>query len=1134
MVDTDRPICSSERQDATDRERLVPDRGEDAVSIADAASPATTDADGSEPAALTLASSDEVPVTHQEPVETTHEFYASAAHGLEGLLSDEIRGLEVRELRPLSTGVTFFGTLAVGYRVLLWSRLASRVSLILSYVDAIDEAQLYRSIRALPWEDHLDVHGTLAVDARGTNPNLRNTQFTALRTKDAVCDRFRDLYGERPNVAKHPDLRISISVHGSRATVAIDLAGESLHHRGHGGAAMKGGSSARESLAAAALVCAGWKGIARKGGMLIDPMCGSGALAIEAAMVACDMAPGILRTSWGFNGWKGHDQKAWDALLDEADERAEAGRAHAPVIIAIDPNPSAVETAQSSARLMGLEDVVDVRQGSLIDFATIELPEPGIDAETGAPIPGLVATIPPAGARSLSAAQRPALWAVLGQCVRSRFEGWRFALVTPDPTVDAPLGLRATSSKALPDGKDDTSVRLYTVADDPTMRLVLDEGATVFASEPGTGQFVDRLRKMHAHRAKWARHTGVGCYRIYDADLPDYNFAIDMYEGAGLDEGKRWVNVSEYAAPSEVDPAQAAARLSDALTVIPPVLGVEPKDVFLKVRHRAKGGSQYASDQAKAGICGITSEDGLLFEVNLSDYLDTGIFLDHRLTRGMVGSLAEGKRFLNLFAYTGVATVHAAKGGAMSTTTVDLSGTYLGWARRNMELNGFDTYDEGSSHEFIQSDVMEWVASQRRTRNRWDVIFVDPPTFSNSSDAADWDIERDHVELLVGVSRLATRSGTIIFSCNKRGFKPDLSALRRAGVELEEITRRTIPEDFERNPKIHCCYEVRRFITDDEREHYFGDASAAAHAERARTERKTVREGRRPSGSGRSFGGEGGGRNDRVVARDGARGAGRDGARDDGRKARLPASRGSDRRSGGGLGYGSTDGADRGHGFGDGLRRGAVERGGARRTAPATSSSAQTDDGKYRGRLEGLFTAKRDRGHEGFKGRPGTEGRPRPTGASSRGSRPGRTAEPERVEGRGFDDQRVDPASEPTRPHDGTRDSSSGGRGGQRPGSRDGAMRGGYRGGASRDGGDRGRGGSHGTDHPDSRGTASRGGSHDTAPRGTSAPSRGGQGGHGAQGGYRGTGGGHDGRNRGSGRGTGGDHGPSSFDGPRP
>ena len=271
------------------------------------------------------------------------------------------------------------------------------------------------------------------------------------------------------------------------------------------------------------------------------------------------------------------------------------------------------------------------------------------------------------------------------------------------------------------------------------------------------------------------------------------------------------MHIAEYAPPKNIDVAKSARRLASCMAVVPAVLEVDPDMVFAKRRVRAKGGSQYAGEEGRAPEAHgkiVTSEGGLLFELDLAPYLDMGLFLDHRITRGLVRKLSADRRFLNLFAYTGTASVYAAAGGAFETTTVDLSNTYLQWAQRNMELNGFT----GEKHKFVRADVLSWVSEMRHSKNRWDLIFVDPPTFSNSAKMGkrSWDVQRDHAELLIDVSRLLTRKGAAVFSCNLRNFELDRAVLEKAGVEVSDITAKTIPEDFSRNSKVHHCYILRR------------------------------------------------------------------------------------------------------------------------------------------------------------------------------------------------------------------------------------------------------------------------------------------------------------------------------------
>jgi 23S rRNA (guanine2445-N2)-methyltransferase / 23S rRNA (guanine2069-N7)-methyltransferase len=308
------------------------------------------------------------------------------------------------------------------------------------------------------------------------------------------------------------------------------------------------------------------------------------------------------------------------------------------------------------------------------------------------------------------------------------------------------------------------------------------------------------LRKNYSKLTDWARRSDVACFRVYDADMPEYAFAIDVY---GNDE--RWACVQEYAAPSSIAQESVRARRDEALAAIPSVLGIAPERMFLRVRRRQKAGEQYEKLDGEAQYH-VVREGRYRFLVNFTDYLDTGLFLDHRITRMRLGEWAQGKRFLNLFAYTGAATVHAAGGGAIASTTVDMSRTYLDWALRNLDLNGL----RGPAHEFIQADCLAWLETQSQQVRppAYDLIFIDPPTHSRSKRMQrEFDVQMDHGWLLLTAAKLLAPGGTLVFSNNFQKFKLDGATLEH--FEVDDITRATIPEDFARNPKIHVCYVLR-------------------------------------------------------------------------------------------------------------------------------------------------------------------------------------------------------------------------------------------------------------------------------------------------------------------------------------
>lgn len=780
---------------------------------------------------------------------TNIEFFASCLVGVERALAAELKRLRVRHVRPLRGGVAFFGRPIDAERVCLWSRVASRVTAVVGRVNAGDADLMYAGAYDLPWEEVVAPGAKLAVRAHGINPELRNTQFTALKVKDAICDALRSRTGARPDIdADNPDALIEVRVRENRATITFDVSGESLHRRSYFDAKDEGDAVLSCAHAAALLETVGAPEKLRAGWCLVDPACLVDFTLCEAAGIAADQAPGLLRERWGFNGWAMHDEKAWEDALADADERFEAGlsqlmreckvsdSASLPNsdrvrIAGLAPSRGSVARARRHLRNARLSAFVRIECSTDQDFGE----DLAIVARTAKRRHGAAVLVCHVSAADSSEDEAYAMFRAsrFMSAVRHALPGSVFGLVD-DRGVSSRFNDKPSFDERVGSGRIETRMQVFQEASScqVELRLPNPEGGPdipVEVNEAKSEQFAARLRKVARERRKWAQAEGVSCYRVYDADLPEYNAAIDVYEGAGVDEGATFVHIAEYQAPSSVDTLTARRRFEDLLVLTPAVLGVRPGFVYSKVRSRSRGGSQYR-DAGKRSFVTHTTEAGLLFEIDLAGYLDTGLFLDHRITRRIVGEMARGKRFLNLFAYTGAATVHAAAGGAESTTTVDLSQTYLDWAQRNMRLNGFrcegapvdgrrgsrDGRTSGrerrAEHEFVRADVMPWIVDARRQGRQFDLIFVDPPTFSNSKAMGrrTWDVQRDHVELLVGVSRLLARGGEAVFSCNLRSFKPDYDELTRLGVELTEITQDTIPHDFERNARIHRCYLLRR------------------------------------------------------------------------------------------------------------------------------------------------------------------------------------------------------------------------------------------------------------------------------------------------------------------------------------
>lgn len=719
-------------------------------------------------------------------------FFAVSPLGTEDLLGAEIEEAGGVELQATPNGILFDATLESAYRLCLWSRVATRVYLPVARFEALDGDQLYAQALEVVWEDHLPAGGTFAVNAHLRRSALNHSHFAALRVKDAIVDRLRERWGQRPDVQpQRPDLQVSLDVDKDQAMLSIDLAGESLHRRGY--RRVGGAAPLKENLAAAVLLRAGWADAARRSAPLLDPLCGTGTLLIEGALIAADGAPGLWRDYYGFCGWRGHREDLWQAVQEAARERFAQGLGRLPVIAGCERDPHVVESARENLRACGLEKHVRIDVG---DFSTW-LPDMGRSMKESAA--GLVVTNPPYGERLGDKAQLQVLYSVLGGQCRQSFAGWQLSVFTSNPELASFLGLRASRTHSLRNGPIQARLYHYHLGPAPAADTTPSaSGAEAKSDHHDTAlMLANRLRKNFKAAQRWAKREGVCCYRVYDADLPEYAAAIDYYDGR--------LHVQEYKAPSTIDPGKARRRLQDLLRISSEVIEVAPDRVFLKQRKQQKGEAQYGR-MGESGHFFEVSEGPCRFLVNLGDYLDSGLFLDHRPIRQRIMEMAAGKRFLNLFAYTGSATVFAARGGAQSSTTVDASRTYLDWAKENFRLNGLDP----GRHKLERADVMRWIDAGRE---KYDLIFLDPPTFSNSKTRGrDFDVQRDHAALIERTMRRLEAGGTLVFSTNFRKFRLDAALSERGDVQ--DISAQTVPWDFRRSPKIHQCFLLRHPMKD--------------------------------------------------------------------------------------------------------------------------------------------------------------------------------------------------------------------------------------------------------------------------------------------------------------------------------
>lgn len=734
-------------------------------------------------------------------VSVTAGYLATCPRGLEELLAAELRAAGIDSAHPCAGGARFDGGLLEAYRACLWSRLASRVLLLLGEVDASDADSLRVGVGEIPWEAHLPEGATLAVDFLGTSQTLRHSLFSARCVKDAVADRLRALRGVRPDVElQDPDVRIVARLERGRASIAIDLSGPA-HRRGY--RTESGAAPLRENLAAAILLRAGWRKLSARGAALYDPLCGSGTLLIEGAQIASGAAPGETRAI-GSPGWSGHDAARVAVLREEARTARETGTRGLGPLVGADHDPRVLRVAEANAARAGF--------AGRIQFHCAELDAVFRPAELVGCEAGLLVCNPPYGERldAGATARLRRLYATLGELVCSEFAHWHAAVIVPDNEIGAGLRLGTVKRYSVRNGAIDCVLLLRDPArqsrrpreaEAPQIQPIPAGEASLPAGgaealdglSPGARMLANRLRKNLQRLAGWLTTRKPDCYRIYDADIPEYAIAVDRYGG--------WLHVAEYAPPSSVDASLARARLDEALEALSAVTAVPPSRIALKTRERQRGSAQYRKQAARGEFLSVR-EGAATLQVNLHDYLDTGLFLDHRPLRRLVASRSAGKRFLNLFCYTGTVSVFAALGGASSTTSVDMSATYLSWAGRNLAMNGFTA----PAHDCVQADCLAWLT---QPRGSWDLIFLDPPSFSNSARMrGTLDVQRDHVELLRGALRQLAPGGELLFSTNRQGFRLDAGAL--AELAVEDLTEASIDPDFRRGPVPHRLYRIGR------------------------------------------------------------------------------------------------------------------------------------------------------------------------------------------------------------------------------------------------------------------------------------------------------------------------------------
>ncbi|WP_031491163.1 bifunctional 23S rRNA (guanine(2069)-N(7))-methyltransferase RlmK/23S rRNA (guanine(2445)-N(2))-methyltransferase RlmL [Succinivibrio dextrinosolvens] len=704
-------------------------------------------------------------------------FFATCPKGLESLLLNELIDLGAKDAKETVAGVSFKGDFTTGMRTCLWSRFASRILLELSEFFCETDTELYIGANGVAWEKYFDKSNTISVSFSGTNSSIRNTQYGALKVKDAICDRMQKTLGGRPDVDRdNPDVVINchLDKKGS-ANILLDLSGKALlkreYHRGTGAAPLK------ENLAAAMIKRSGYNNE-----NFLDPMCGSGTLLFEAASFATDTAPGLRREHFGFFALKQFDNEVWLNLVEEASERSRKGIEAAVrkgiQIIGFDLDDRIVTIANENAQKAGFADLVKVFHSNVQNLYNPFTNENKIT----------IVTNPPYGKRMGNFNELISLYTQIGAGFKHYFKGARAAVISTSAELLSCMRLHADKIYKLYNGELECQLRVFDINETETL-TVKEEKNLAIATD-----FSNRLKKNLAYMQKWAKNVNTNAYRVYDADVPEYAAAIDYYNG--------YYVIQAYKAPAKVNPRVAKRHELDMLSATVEVAGVSGDKVILKSREVMSGDRQYEKSEELRNEFITVNEDNALFKVNLYDYLDTGLFLDGRLIRKLIREKSQGKSVLNLFAYTCSASVAAALGGATRVVSVDMSKTYLNWGMDNFKLNSLSL----DNTDFIQADCLAWLSKDQE--EKFDLIYIDPPTFSNSKRMeSSFDVKRDHVQLLANLTRHLKDGGEVIFCNNMRGFVLDES-ISEYGFSFENISEKTLPRDFARDKKIHTCYRL--------------------------------------------------------------------------------------------------------------------------------------------------------------------------------------------------------------------------------------------------------------------------------------------------------------------------------------
>lgn len=680
--------------------------------------------------------------------------YASTNLGCEKLLKNELIFLGAKNLHIIKGGIYYEGEDLLLYRSLIWSRIASKIYICIKKFIINSNHDLYTNTYQIDWDKILYFNNTFLVKFKGNNDIIKNSLFGALTIKNAILDQFYEKYSIYPNINLiNPDISVQALLTNNRINIMLNLSGNSLSQRGY--RKFSNITSLKENLSAAIVLSSAWK----KNIPLIDPMCGSGTFLIEAAMIYSNRAPGLKRNKWGFQFWKGYNNFLWNEVLNEANKKFEMSikKCHKNLFIGFDYNQKIIEQAKENAFNANVLEIIQFSKSNLNNITN-----PYKNKEMG-----VLLSNPPYEEKENTESELVALYIQISFMFEKHFKNWKLSIFTASEFLSSFLQIQAYEIFSFKSGLLNCFLKNYKILSE---RL-----------NHKNKEYENRLKKNIKKLKKWNDWKKIDCFRIYDQDIPSYKIVVDMY--------KNWLVIQEYQAPKEINIGDSYKRLCHAIYYTKEILSIPINNIVFKTRKKQKKKLQYQKLFNSKKFFIIQEYHAKLL-VNLFDYVDTGLFLEHRRVRKLISTMSYGKDFLNLFAYTGSATVFAGLGGAKSTTTIDISNTYIQWSMRNMSINNII----GIQHSFIQSNCLEWI---RSTYQKFDLIFINPPTFSNSKKMKQvFELKKDYLDLLNILKKNLRKNGYIIFSSSTNNFKLNFDKIHQMKLYVKNITHLVQSKDF--------------------------------------------------------------------------------------------------------------------------------------------------------------------------------------------------------------------------------------------------------------------------------------------------------------------------------------------------